>query len=78
MSNKSDENRVRRAAKREGWRLVKSRSRNRFAEDYGLYVLIHDSRGNRLPGAQAPYGAFARGEGMSLAAAADELDSIAG
>jgi hypothetical protein len=35
-------------------------------EDYGLYVLIGNSAGKRRPGAQAPYSAFANGEGMTL------------
>ena len=58
---------VRREAKRKGCLLRKSRRRDRSAEDHGLYVLVGDSRGNRIPGAQAPTSAFARGEGMSLA-----------
>ena len=67
MSDKSYENHVRREARRKGYLLRKSRTRNRWADDYGLYVLVGDSRGNRFPGAQAPISAFARGEGMSLA-----------
>ena len=58
MREKSYEKRVRIAAKRQGLRLVKSRRRDRSADDYGLYVLVGDSRGNRLPGAQAPLSAF--------------------
>ena len=51
--------------KREGFLLRKSRRRDRTADDYGLYVLVGDSRGNRLPGAQPPVlPAFARGEGI--------------
>jgi hypothetical protein len=66
QSDKSHENRVRRIAKRKGYLLRKSRSHDPHAEDHGLYVLIGDSTGNRLPGAQAPRSAFARGEGMTL------------
>jgi hypothetical protein len=53
-SIKARENTIRREARRKGYLLRKSRIRNRWAEDYGLYVLVTDSRGNRLPGAQAP------------------------
>ena len=70
---KSHENRVRRLARREGWLLRKSRTRNAGAEDYGLYVIVDDCRGNRCPGAQASYSAFARGEGRSLAEIESEL-----
>ena len=73
MSTKSHENRVRRLARSEGWLLRKSRTRNIDAEDYGLYVIVDDCRGNRFPGAVAPYSAFARGEGRSLADIEDEL-----
>ena len=66
MSDKSYENRVRQEARRKGYLLRKSRTRNRWADDYGLYVLVGDSRGNRFAGAQAPISAFARGEGMTL------------
>ena len=34
------ENRIRRMADRRGYRLMKSRSRDRHAVDYGLYALI--------------------------------------
>jgi hypothetical protein len=73
MSEKSRENQVRRAAKRQGLRLVKSRRRDRWADDYGLHVLVDDCRGNRHPGAQAPLSAVARGEGMSVTEAAETL-----
>ena len=66
-SIKTHENRVRRQALRNGYLMRKSRSRDPRADDYGLYVLVDDSRGNRLSGAQAPYSAFARGDGMTLA-----------
>ena len=49
MREKSYEKRVRIAAKRQGLRLVKSRRRDRSADDYGLYVLVGDSRGNGCP-----------------------------
>ena len=77
MREKSYEKRVRIAAKRQGLRLVKSRRRDRSADDYGLYVLVGDSRGNRLLGAQAPLSAFAKGDGMSLTDAAAEVSAVA-
>ncbi len=73
VSMKSHENRVRRIALREGWLLRKSRTRNPDAEDYGLYVIVDDCRGNRFPGAAAPYSAFTRGDGRSLADIESEL-----
>lgn len=67
QSIKTRENRLRREALRNGYLMRKSRRRDPGADDYGLYVLVDDSRGNRMPGAQAPYSAFARGDGMTLA-----------
>ena len=72
-TDKNLENRLRREAKRKGYLLRRSRSRNPRADDYGLYVLVSDSRGNRLPGAQAPQSAFANGEGSMLAGIAEAL-----
>jgi len=66
MQSAPHEARVRREAKRQGYLLRKSRRRDPQAEDYGLYVLVGDSKGNRLPGAQAPISSFMRGEGMTL------------
>lgn len=40
MSEKVRENRLRRMADRYGFRLIKSRSRDPRAVDYGLYALI--------------------------------------
>lgn len=40
MSNDIQENRVRRMARRQGLRLVKSRRRDPRALDYGLYTLV--------------------------------------
>ncbi len=77
MHEESYEKRVRVAAKRQGLRLVKSRRRDRGADDYGLYVLVGNSAGNRRPGAQAPRSAFAKGEGMSLIDAAAEVSAVA-
>lgn len=71
QQHKVKENRLRRAAERQGYRLVKSRRRDPRALDYGLYVLIADTAGNRLPRAQAPVSTFARGEGKTL----DEIES---
>ena len=67
---------VRREAKRKGYLLRKSRRRDPAAEDHGVYVLVGDSRGNRIPGAQAPISAFARGEGMSLAEVEATLSTL--
>jgi hypothetical protein len=72
-TNMSHENRVRRSARRKGCLLRKSRSRDPQAKGYRLYVLVGDCRGNRLPGAQAPILAFARGEGMTLADAEEAV-----
>jgi hypothetical protein len=71
--HKALENRLRREAKRKGFLLRRSRSRNPEAEDYGLYVLIGDSRGNRVPGAAAAPVAFWRGECDTLEGIAEEL-----
>lgn len=70
MSDKVRENRLRRAAQRQGLILVKSRRRDPRALDYGLYVLVDDTKGNRMPGAQAPISAFAKGDGVTL----DEIE----
>lgn len=75
-SIKTHENRVRRAAQRKGYLLRKSRVRNPHADDYGLYVLVEDSAGNRRPGAQAPRSAFAKGEGMLLTVIEAEIASL--
>ncbi len=62
-------------AERRGYMLVKSRRRDPMAVDYGLYVLVGDSRGNRVGrrGGQAAVSAFADGEGVSLDAIEAEL-----
>ena len=75
-TDKTLSERLRREAKRKGYHLRRSRTRNPLADDYGLYVLVGDSAGNRRPGAAAPYAAFHRGEGMTLASIADELASL--
>jgi hypothetical protein len=59
--HKTLENRPRREAKRKGLLLRRNRTRDRSTENYGLYVLIGNSRGNRLPGAAAStHGILAR------------------
>ncbi|WP_336158207.1 hypothetical protein [Amycolatopsis sp. VC5-11] len=50
---KARENRLRRAADRQGLILVKARVRDPRALGYGLYSLIDDTAGNRYPTAQA-------------------------
>ncbi len=67
------ENRLRREAKRKGFLLRRNRTRDRWADNYGLYVLIGDSTGNRLRGAAAAPNAFWRGEGDTLESIAREL-----
>ena len=47
MTHKTYENRVRRMAERQGYRLEKSRRRDPLARGYGLYVIIEAER--RLP-----------------------------
>jgi len=71
--HKTLENRLRREAKRKGFLLRRNRTHDRSAENHGLYVLIGDSRGNRLPGAAAAPNAFWRGEGDTLEGIAAEL-----
>lgn len=68
MSDKVRENRLRRAAERQGKLLVKSRRRDLRALDYGLYVLVADTADNRVGryGGQVAISAFARGEGVTL------------
>jgi hypothetical protein len=65
MTN-SRENRIRRSARREGYLLRKARTRNRADDSFGLYVLVEDRGGNRLPGAQAAVSEFANGWGRNL------------
>lgn len=69
---------IRRRAERAGYMVVKSRRRDPAADDFGLYVLVSDCRGNRLGryGGQAAVSAFWRGEGQDLDGIAAELDSI--
>ncbi|MBP2370698.1 hypothetical protein [Pseudonocardia parietis] len=67
-TEKVRENRLRRAAERQGRLLVKSRRRDERALDFGLFVLVDDTAGNRTGqhGGQAAVSAFADGEGMTL------------
>lgn len=78
QSDKVRENRLRRMAARRGYILVKTRRRDPLALDYGLYVLVDDSRGNRVGrrGGQAAISAFANGEGMTLDEVEATLDGI--
>ena len=71
--NKVHENRLRRMAERQGLLLVKSRRRDPLALDYGLYVLVSDTKGNRVGryGGQAAVSAFATGDGLTL----DEVEA---
>ena len=74
-TTKIRENRLRRMAARQGVLLVKSRRRDPRADDYGLYVLVSDSKGNRVGrrGGQAAVSDFARGHGMTLDGVEREL-----
>lgn len=78
-TTKTDEDRVRRKAHRQGLMLVKSRSRDPYAEDFGLFVLVDDCTGNRVGryGGQAAVSALAAGEGEDLKALEDHLDALA-
>jgi hypothetical protein len=71
--HKTLENRLRREARRKGFLLRRNRTRDRWADNYGMYVLIGDSAGNRYPGAAAAPNAFWRGEGDTLDGIAQEL-----
>lgn len=68
FAERTREQRLRRTATRQGLMLVKSRRRDRLAEDYGLYVLVDDCRGNRIGrrGGQAAISEFERGDGLTL------------
>lgn len=72
---KALENQVRREAKCNGYLLRRSRLHD---ESNGLYVLVGDSRGNRLPGAAAAPNAFLRGEGDTLENIAEGLKHLLG
>ncbi len=63
MEDKARENRLRRTARRHRKVLIKSRLRDRWAPDYGLYVLVSDTIVNRDESAHC---AFRHGEGMTL------------
>lgn len=73
------ENRLRRRARRLGLLLVKSRTRDRFADDYGTYVLAADCAGNRHGryGGQEAVSAFAKGQGTDLDGIENELRLLA-
>ncbi len=71
--HKTLENRLRSKAKGKGFLLRRNPIRDRSAENYGQYVLIGDSKGNRLPEAAAAPNAFCRGEGDTLEGIAAEL-----
>ncbi len=75
-TSRSQENRVRREVKAKGYLLRRNRTRNHAADNYGLYLLIGDSAGNRRPGAAAAPNAFRRGAGATLAAVEAELSLI--
>ena len=49
------EDRLRRKARRQGLRLVKSRERNREIAGYGLYMIV-DDRNNLMAGGPCIYG----------------------
>lgn len=54
-------------AERQGLMLMKSRRRDPLSLDFGLYVLVDDSKGNRVGrGGQAAVSEFATGGGSTL------------
>jgi hypothetical protein len=67
-NDKVREVRLRRAAFRQNLMLVRSRRRDPRAVGYGLYVLVDDTKGNRVGryGGQAAISAFHNDEGMTL------------
>ena len=75
-ADKVRENKLRRAAERQGLMLVKSRRRDPRALDFGLFVLVADNAGNRAArhGGQAAVSAFATGHGMTLDQVEQELN----
>ncbi len=75
---KTYENRLRRAADRQGYMLVKSRRRDPHATDYGKYVLVDDTKGNRVGrhGGQAAISQLAEGWGDTLDGIDQELRGI--
>lgn len=72
------ERRLRALAKANGLMLVKSRRRNPDALDFGRYVIVNDSRGNRVGrrGGQAAVSEFYRTGGMTLHEVRDELEAL--
>lgn len=70
-AEKVRENRVRRAADRQGYILVKSRRRDPRALDYGRFVLVENRAGNRSLGGQAAISEFADSAGYTL----DEIEA---
>lgn len=71
-TEKSREIRLRRAAKRRGYRLVKRRRFDPAAYDYGLYVVVPDN--NRAD--KAADDAFTRREGLTLDQAEEKINSL--
>jgi len=75
-NGKALESRLRREATRKGMKLCRSHTRDRWADDYGLYVLVDDCSGNMGNGGQAAWSAFASGEGTNLAGIAEWLRKL--
>lgn len=72
MADKVRENRVRRMAERQGLQLIKSRTRDPRALDYGSYMLLDGDR-VVLGGTRRKLGRrFKRGMGASL----DEIEAF--
>ncbi len=76
---KTYENRLRRAADRQGYMLVKSRRRDPHAIGYGKYVLVEDKKGNRIGrhGGQAAISELDGGFGDTLDGIDQELRGLA-
>jgi hypothetical protein len=72
MSKPTEEQRLSAEAYYRGLLLIKARTHNKRARNYGRYVLVEDRAGNRRPGAQAVWKGFQEG-GMTLQEVAQEL-----
>jgi hypothetical protein len=74
------DNRIRRAAWRQGFLVVKSRRRDprARARGFGLYVLLADDGGDRGSIERSAAAAFRRGEGMTVVEIERQLGIIGG
>jgi hypothetical protein len=75
MSKPTEEQRLSAEAYYQGLLLIKARTHNKQARNYGRYVLVEDRAGNRRPGAQAVLRAFRAG-GLTLKQVAVALEGV--